>query len=1650
MVKNIYVIAVRKNCETLSVKMRRRKKKLPTMKTFALTNPQTKYLLAILHSARVYVISIVLILSVTAMTKAANRTWTNGGGTGNWSDASNWSGGVPGSGDVAVFNSTYTSGCNINTDVAISGITISAGYTGTIVQQSGHTVALTSNYSQSDGVFIGGNANIAISGSFTLSTGTFTSTSATMSIQNSFTVNSGTFNHNSGTLLFDQAGATTINVPNGSFDVYNLTFNSSVGNNMSNSDTLVVHGTLSLLQNQVKNGVIRLASGATYVDAPGFLGGTCVLEVAGAVTVNVTCAEFFGILLNNAGAIINMPSNDVVIDGAVTINAGTLNGGTHNIEFLLNHTQNGGTFNASTGTMSFDRNFIYNAGTFTHNSGSVAFVSNINAYVRFNNTALHFYNMQLNKAASTNRITLLSTDTLVTDGAMTLTQGLINTGYIEPDGTLSIGSNYTGGSTRLLITAPNTYTFSPGTVVPYLILDNPNAVVNLNSGASVMFTSNINVVDGTFNCGSNQLNLTSRLTVSGGTFISTSDTLDYNDSNMVINAGATFDHNNGTIVFSRPINNINLTIGANVAFYDVVIDLPDTTTNKARFIIPNGDTMIVEHNLSLQRGYLYTGVVQLKGDLDDPGTFSGGTGTLYIAGGSGSRSINLQSPTWYNLVINDANASVAAPTGSSLTFNGAFTMMDGEFYPDVFPITITGAYTQSGGYFWDGVARENFYANFTMSGGEFYATADTLDFESGSFTLPTSGTGFYHNNGTILVQRSNGGCNVYNAKKQQFYNLVINLSNATLSSSRFYVVSNDTLVVDNNLTLQDGNLYSGTVELRGGLTDLGSFSASSGTLYIANGTGPRSLTFNSDSLCYININDANASVYLAGTQQKTMAYTFTLSAGHFYPQTALPYFTGVYTQNGGTYHAGTARAYFASTVTLSSGAMTATSDTMYLAGSTFTMGNGFSFSHNNGTLEFGNLTTNTTFNIPVSFTAYNVYIKMLGTSNNIVTIPTGDTLIVNNKLALVQGRINTGYVKLVGDFADLQTFSGGSATIYLGGSASPRTVNLSANTLPNLYINDANLTLNGPTSGTTTVQGNVTLNKGTLQQGSGSIAITGTFTQTGGTFNGGAGNMSVNSTFTVSNSGTQFKAPAGTLTLNSSFTVNSPATFNANGGTLEFTGGTNSIMYYTGGTLTLNNLLISLTGSAQLRPRQNTIVGGNLTIGLDAILNPSAYNIDMTIKGNYNDQNPSGGLTYGNRTMTFSGSSAQTITSSASQENFYNLSIANTSGGVRLNSNVYVYKLLTLASATGGKVYVGNNNLIINSAATISGGTTNEFVVTDGTGSLMQENIGATGRTGGILFPVGKDATHYAPVTVNNAGTADRFEVNISNHAYTDPLSHLGYINTNILDQTYNVEEQTPGGSNVTLTIQWNATDELPSYDRASCSIRHYTGGAWQVVGTDGPASGSGPYTLTASGITSFSPFDGGSGGNSLPIELASFTGRLTDDNQVELDWSTEIEVNNHFFTIERSADGVNYTELATVEGAGNSTQPRQYTLLDAKPLSGTNYYRLKQTDYDGKNAYVGTVAISTKNTADGMTATLYPNPLNGRTLGIELTGQDIATSNNINVTVTDMTGRTIYTNNLGNVSQTTVNLPSGMAAGMYLVSVNNGTQVYQQKLLVR
>jgi len=149
-----------------------------------------------------------------------------------------------------------------------------------------------------------------------------------------------------------------------------------------------------------------------------------------------------------------------------------------------------------------------------------------------------------------------------------------------------------------------------------------------------------------------------------------------------------------------------------------------------------------------------------------------------------------------------------------------------------------------------------------------------------------------------------------------------------------------------------------------------------------------------------------------------------------------------------------------------------------------------------------------------------------------------------------------------------------------------------------------------------------------------------------------------------------------------------------------------------------------------------------------------------------------------------------------------------------------------------------------------------------------------------------------------------------------------------------------------------------------------------------------------------------------LPVELITFSGQATDNGNL-LKWTTASEIENDFFTIDHSRDGVNYTQLNVVDGTGTTTEAISYEFLDRNAANGTTYYRLSQTDFDGSTTVKG-FAFVTRGESIGINiAGINPIPF--------INELDVQLSSTENVFVrfslTDLSGRLVMRNEYNLIS---------------------------------
>ncbi len=183
---------------------------------------------------------------------------------------------------------------------------------------------------------------------------------------------------------------------------------------------------------------------------------------------------------------------------------------------------------------------------------------------------------------------------------------------------------------------------------------------------------------------------------------------------------------------------------------------------------------------------------------------------------------------------------------------------------------------------------------------------------------------------------------------------------------------------------------------------------------------------------------------------------------------------------------------------------------------------------------------------------------------------------------------------------------------------------------------------------------------------------------------------------------------------------------------------------------------------------------------------------------------------------------------------------------------------------------------------------------------------------------------------------------------------------------------------------------------------------------------------------------------SALPIELIAFNAQVNDRNQVDLVWKTATEINNDYFTIERSKDGIQFESLTEVEGAGNSVEIISYSTEDAHPYGGISYYRLKQTDFDGTSSFSEVKSVNIKN-ENGFVA--FPNPMQDV---VHLINENLP-QGPISIEIYDLLGKSHYNNKLesdGKILSLDINEVALFESGTYFLVVREGDATHSFKLI--
>ena len=242
-----------------------------------------------------------------------------------------------------------------------------------------------------------------------------------------------------------------------------------------------------------------------------------------------------------------------------------------------------------------------------------------------------------------------------------------------------------------------------------------------------------------------------------------------------------------------------------------------------------------------------------------------------------------------------------------------------------------------------------------------------------------------------------------------------------------------------------------------------------------------------------------------------------------------------------------------------------------------------------------------------------------------------------------------------------------------------------------------------------------------------------------------------------------------------------------------------------------------------------------------------------------------------------------------------------------------------------------SNNDFCSNATTIVAPYTSSLVSTIGsTSDVPTSTSGCASQGNNVWYKITGSDKNLIATTCNNSTNFDT-EIRV----YTGSCGSLNSMVEVICDD----DDAFCSFSTVQSTVTWCATNGVDYY----ISVGYFSS-----------SGGTGNFILSVT--------ENGVCGAALPIELLDFSGKFINNYNL-LNWVTTLEINNDFFTIERSVDGLDWEIINNTEGSGNSSTKKEYAYKDYKFIDKQiNYYRLKQTDYNGNFKYFNTINIDNSN----------------------------------------------------------------------------------------
>lgn len=332
-----------------------------------------------------------------------------------------------------------------------------------------------------------------------------------------------------------------------------------------------------------------------------------------------------------------------------------------------------------------------------------------------------------------------------------------------------------------------------------------------------------------------------------------------------------------------------------------------------------------------------------------------------------------------------------------------------------------------------------------------------------------------------------------------------------------------------------------------------------------------------------------------------------------------------------------------------------------------------------------------------------------------------------------------------------------------------------------------------------------------------------------------------------------------------------------------------------------------------------------------------------------------GTYTPSEETIKFTGedSSSTNTISGESTIRVHTLEIDKTQYGITLGADICIDSLVDMQSGT---IRLNGNKIILKDVAKIINEDENSYIYGDsGSVEIIMDISSPT-----ALMPGGLGAELTSTANFGLTTISRTHEV----HEFTTGHS---------IRRSYSIEPTNDAGLDATLRIYYLET-ELTNINENDLDIWRFDGSTWnrRNVGNAGTDRNTTANWIEESGIDGFSLWTLGSPtAVALPVELIYFHA-LPNNNAVQLNWTTVVEINNMGFDILHSTNGADWHTIGHVQGSGTINELVDYHFTHHEPANRVNYYKLKQIDFDGNFEFSSIQSVHIANYSEGLA---FPNP---------------------------------------------------------------------------